>query len=147
QAEAIKLASTLQSRLDSLKARRQRVIDAFLHDRSIDKSTYQDQVNLLNEEITLTDLEIYDTKIEELDLEAALNFAVSALSNAAAFWNQCSPEQKTRFQRVLFPEGLVFDGEGYRTARTCLAFSYLQKFSRGNSSLASRTGIEPVSPP
>ena len=147
QADAIKLAGTLQSQLESLKVKRQRVIDAFLHERSIDKSTYQDQVNLLNEEITLTELEIYDTKIEELDLEAALNFAVSALSNAAAFWNQCSPEQKPRFQRVLFPEGLVFDGESYRTATTCLAFSYLQKFSVGNSSLASRTGIEPVSPP
>jgi hypothetical protein len=97
--------------------------------------------------MTLTELEIYDTKIEELDLEAALNFAVSALSNAAAFWNQCSPEQKPRFQRVLFPDGLVFEGEGYRTAGMCLAFTYLQRFSEGNSSLASRTGIEPVSPP
>ena len=105
------------------------------------------QVNLLNEEITLAELEIYDGRIEELDLEAALNFAVSALSNAAAFWNQCSPEQKPRFQRVLFPDGLVFDGESYRTATTCLAFSYLREFSKGNSSLASRTGVEPVSPP
>lgn len=83
----------------------------------------------------------------QLDLEAALNFAVSALSNAAAFWNQCSPEQKPRFQRVLFPDGLVFDGESYRTATTCLAFRYLQGFGEGNSSLASRKGIEPVSPP
>ena len=147
QAEATKIAATLQSRLDTLKARRQRVIDAFLHERSIDKSTYQEQVNLVDEEITLAELEIYDTKIEELDLEAALNFAVRALGNAAAFWNQCSPEQKPRFQRVLFPQGLVFDGESYRTATTCLAFSYLQGFSEGNSSLASRTGIEPVSPP
>lgn len=147
QADTIRLTATLLSRLDSLKAKRQRVIDAFLHERTIDKPTYQDQVNLLNEEITLAELEIYDTKIEELDLEAALNFAVNALSNAAAFWNQCSPEQKPRFQRVLFPDGLVFDGESYRTATTCLAFSYLQGFAEGNSSLASRTGVEPVSPP
>ena len=115
------------------------MIDAFLHERSIDKPTYQDQVNLLNEEITLTELEIYDTKIEELDLEAALNFAVNAHSNAAAFWNQCSPEQKPRFERVLVPGGVVFDGEGYRTATTCLAFSYLQGFGEGNSSLASQS--------
>jgi len=67
-------AAMLQSRLDSVKARRQRVIDAFIQERSIDKSTYQDQVNLLNEQITLTELEIYDTKIEELDLEAAAEF-------------------------------------------------------------------------
>lgn len=55
-------------------------------------------------------LDIRDRSSElhvESALEAALTFAVSALSNAAAFWNQCSPEQKPRFQRVLFPDGLV----------------------------------------
>jgi hypothetical protein len=51
----------------------------------------------------------------------------------------CLLSKKPRFQRVLFPEGLVFDGESYRTATTCLAFSYLQGFSEGNSSLASQS--------
>ncbi len=146
QSEATKLGLTIQSRVDELKSKRQRVIDAFLHERSIDQSTYKEQVNLLNEEITLAELEIHDSKLEELDLEAALNFATNALGNAAAFWIQCSANQKQRFQKVLFPNGLVFDGESYRTAETCLVFSYLREISEGNSSLASRTGIEPVSP-
>jgi len=97
----------------------------------------------VNEKITLAELEIHDSKLEELDLEAALNFATAALSNAAAFWNQCSADQKQRFQRVLFPNGLVFDGESYRTATTCLAFNYLKGISSADSSLASRTGVEP----
>jgi site-specific DNA recombinase len=102
QAQATEIAATLQSRLDTLKARRQRVIDAFLHERSIDKSTYQEQVNLVDEEITLAELEIYDTKIEELDLEAALNFAVRALGNAAAFWNQCLLNKNRDFSEYCF---------------------------------------------
>ena len=113
----------------------------------IDRSTYQEQLDLLNEEIALADLEIYDTKLEELNLEAALNFATSAVSNAALFWTQCSADQKQRFQRVLFPDGLIFDGKSYRTATTCIAFSYLREISSGDSSLASRTGVEPVLPP
>ena len=108
------------------------VIDAFLHEQLIGKTTYQEQIDLLNEQIALSELEIYETKLEELDLEAALNFAMNALSNAASFWSQCSPEQKQRFQRVLFPEGLVFEGASYRTATTCLAFSYFAgDFERG----------------
>jgi hypothetical protein len=95
----------------------------------------------------LVNLEIHDTKVEELDIEAALNFATHALSNAALFWNQCSADQKHRFQRVLFPDGLIFDGESYRTATTYLAFSYLREISSADSSLAFRTGVEPVSPP
>jgi hypothetical protein len=34
----------------------------------------QEQIDLLNEQVALVDLEIYETKLEELDLEAALNF-------------------------------------------------------------------------
>ena len=99
--------------MDARKAKRQRVIDAFLHERLIDRSTYQEQLDLVNKQIAMVDLEIYDTKLEELDLETALNFATSALSNAALFWTQCSADQKYRFQRVPFPEGLVFDGGSY----------------------------------
>ena len=57
---------------------------------------------LLSEEITFSELEIYDTKLEELDLEASLNFAMSALSNAASFWIQCSPYQECCSQMVDF---------------------------------------------
>jgi DNA invertase Pin-like site-specific DNA recombinase len=92
QSEIVKLGATLQSRVDGLKAGRQRVIDAFLHERSIDKPTYKEQLDLLNEEIALAELEIHETRIDEMDLEAALNFATNALSNAAQFWIQCSPE-------------------------------------------------------
>jgi len=41
-------------------------------------STYKEQVDLLNEEITLAELEVYDSRLEELNLEAALNFATNA---------------------------------------------------------------------
>lgn len=59
QADGITLAKTLESRVAALKAKRQRVVDAFLHERLIDKSTYQEQLDLLNEQIALVDLEIY----------------------------------------------------------------------------------------
>ena len=145
--EANRLVSTLESRVTELKAKRQRVIDAFLHERSIDRATYQEQLDSLNDEIALVQLEVYDARLEELDVEAALNYATNALRNAAKFWSQCSPDQKQTFQRVLFPEGLVFEGEGFEPLQLVIAFSYLHEISIGESSLASRTGVEPVSPP
>ncbi len=87
----------------------------------------------------MVQLEVYDARLEELDIEAALNYATNALGNAAKFWAQCSADQKQTFQRVLFPEGLVFEAEGYRTATTSIAFSYLQGISEGKSSLASQS--------
>ena len=57
-------------------------------------------------------------RLEELDIEAAINYATNALRNAAKFWIQCSADQKQNFQRVLFTVGLMFDRESYRTAPT-----------------------------
>jgi site-specific DNA recombinase len=147
RSDTSRLVSTLESRVTDLKAKRQRVIDAFLHERSIDRSTYQEQLESLNDEIALVQLEVPDARLEELDIEAGLNYATNALRNAAKFWIQCSADERQTFQRVLFPEGLVFEGKSFRTATTCIAFSYLQEISSGESSLASRTGVEPVSPP
>ena len=146
QKETIKLVSTLESRVGELKAKRQKLIEAFVYQHSIEKSIYQEQLELIDDDIALAQLDVHDAKLEELDIEAALNYATSALQNAAKFWIQCSSDQKQNFQRVLFPEGLVFDGESYRTAPTCIAFNYLQGISEGKSSLASRMGVEPVSP-
>jgi ribosomal protein L16/L10AE len=44
----------------------------------------------------------HETRIDEMDLEAALNFATNALSNAAQFWIQCSPEQNSDFKEYCF---------------------------------------------
>lgn len=92
-------------------------------------------------------MELNEARVEELDIETVLNFAIEAIGDASRFWLDATIDQKQRFQQVLFPKGLAFDGEKFGTAETCLAFSYLRDISSGGSSLASRTGVEPVSPP
>ncbi len=95
----------------------------------------------------MIEMELNEAKVEDLDVESAVNFALFAIGDASRFWLEASLEQKQRFQQSLFPEGLAFDGQEFGTARTCLAFNYLRQVSSRNSRLASRTGIEPVSPP
>ena len=56
-----------------------------MKDRSIDRSTYQEQLASLNDQIALVQREAYDARLEELDIEAALNYATNALRNAAKF--------------------------------------------------------------
>ena len=121
--------------------------EAFVYNQSIDRETYQTQLARLREEQLLIEMELNEAKVEDLDVESAVNFALFAIGDASRFWLEASLEQKQRFQQSLFPEGLAFDGQEFGTARTCLAFSYLRQVSSRNSRLASRTGIEPVSPP
>jgi hypothetical protein len=48
------------------------------------------------------------TRLDELDVEAVLQFAEHVLLNAARLWTEFSLEQKQRFQKVLFPQGVRF---------------------------------------
>ena len=56
-------------------------------------------------------MELNETKVEELDVESAVNFALFAISDASRFWIEASLEQKQRFQQSLFPDGLALYGK------------------------------------
>jgi hypothetical protein len=85
---------------------------------------------------------------EEFDIEAVINFAIFALGDTSRFWIEGSLDQKQRFQRVLFPEGVTFDGERFGTPATCLAFSYLRESLAGKGKFGvpyeSRTRVAAV---
>jgi hypothetical protein len=121
--------------------------EAFVYDKSIDRETYQAQLARLREDQLWVEMELNESKVDEFDVQSAVNFPLYAIGDASRFWLEASLEQKQRFQRAIFPEGLAFTGKKFETATTCLAFNYLREISSGQSSLASRTGVEPVSPP
>lgn len=50
-----------------------------------------------------------EVELEQLDVEAVLNFAQRLLSQPERWWGQASPEDKIRLQRALFPDGLLVD--------------------------------------
>ena len=54
----------------------------------------------MNEETALAEIEIHENKIDEMDLEAALNCATNALSNAAEFWIQRVSPTHSRSQQI-----------------------------------------------
>ncbi len=147
QAAASKIRQDLQTRIEKLLERKNRLDDAYIFERTIDQSTYQTQLSRLREDQILAEIELNDAKVEELDIETVLNFALQTVGDPSTFWLDGDLDQKQRFQKVMFPAGLTFDGKEFGTAATCLAFSYLREISSGQSCLASRTGVEPVSPP
>ncbi len=147
QAEASKVTLALRSHIGSIAQRKHRLVDAYLHEGKIDDVVYQDELARLREEHALAEMELNEARVDELDIEGVVNFAMNSVGDASRFWIEASLDQKQRFQRILFPKGLTFDGQTFGTPATCLAFSYLGVVSPSNSSLASRTGVEPVSPP
>jgi hypothetical protein len=115
--------------------------------QAIDRETYEEHVARLNEQIAVTQLELHDARLEELDVEAVLEFARHLVLNAGQMWIQASLDQRQRLQGVLFPEGLTYADGAIGTAVTCPVFSYLGAVPGAVYGLVSPTGFEPVLPP
>jgi hypothetical protein len=118
-----------QNVVSQKRERLDRIDEAFLHERSIDRQTYERQRDQLREQLALAEIELNDAVLDQLDIDGVLAFAEHVVTNAARLWMELDLVQKQRLQQVLFPEGLRFDGERFGTAATCLAFKKLD----GNS--------------
>ncbi len=142
--DARKLHDLSQKEIDRLHERKQKLIDAFVFDQTIDKATYGEQLDRLSEEVTLAELELGEATTEELDVSAALTLAEQLISDVSGFWISASLDQKQRLQQVLFPSGIEY-GEGrFRTTETCLLFNILAAREPSRSDLVAPRGIEPL---
>lgn len=74
----------------------------------------------------------HSSELDELDVESILAFAERILPRTADLWVQASLDQRQRFQQLLFPAGIAFDGNGYiRTAVTAPAFNTCRRLRMG----------------
>jgi site-specific DNA recombinase len=145
--DATALHRAAQRGLKALYDRKQRLVEAFVYDRSIDPPTYQEQLDRLNEQIVLAETNERDARIDELDLQAAVSFGEFVLLNAPGLWIQLSLDQKQRLQQSLFPRGVQFENGVYRTAETSMVFLELDAKQLKKEGLVALTGIEPVFQP
>ena len=82
----------------------------------------------------------------DLDLEAALGYARSVLSNTSKVWEVASAPRKRSFQTLIFPEGVTFDGKGLGTPTTTFIFSLLGAETYDLEDLVEQKGFEPSTP-
>ena len=143
QNEAERLRRDLENVVRQKRERLDRVDEAFLHERSIDRQTYERQRDQLREQLALTEIELNDAVLSRLDIDGVLAFAEYVMTNAARLWMELSLGQRQQLQKALFPNGLHFDGEKFGTAITCLAFKQLGETGEVKSDVASPPGFEP----
>lgn len=134
----------LQQKLATLEEQKKRLVDAFVYKRSIDEETYKSELDRLRAEITVTRIERNDSELDALDVETVLEFAEHVVLNARRMWSEFPLQHRRRMQKVLFPEGLAWDGEAFRTPVTCLFFRDLERSESEEYELVARTGFEPA---
>jgi len=137
------LVASLEAQVKALEDKRELLEEAFLYKNAIDQGTYQRHRDKLSAEITTKQIELSEAQIEELDIEGAISFARQMLENAATLWKAFSHEQRERFQKVIFPEGLTFAEGRFGTTATNSIFNQLQDESQEKEEMATRHGLEP----
>jgi hypothetical protein len=122
--------------------RRQRVREAYLYDRRIDATTYQEETDRWEREISDVQIEMSRLRDGERDdVQQLLTFGVAVLSNAANTWRGLESPYKQRFQELLFPAGVQYsDGKIGTTATNCF-FSDLGASQGETNGLASPPGL------
>jgi site-specific DNA recombinase len=144
QADALLQRTVLENQLEKYKERKEQVIEAFVYRKAIDQAIYQEELDKLKGEMTLTEIHLNEVRLEELDVEAALNFSQYVFLNADRLWSEASLDQKQRLQGLLFPGGVTFWEGTFGTTKTCIAFNHLQTSIPSTDALVSPTAFEPV---
>ena len=146
QRQVVERRRAIEKRLEDLRERKERVVEAYLYEGALDKETYQDHMARVEEELTLAKLDRYEAEVDELDIEGTLAFAEHLVTHSSRLWIEAGLEQRQRLQALFFPEGLSFDGEEFRTPVTCPFFNNLEGTSRQASEMVERKGFEPSTP-
>ncbi len=146
QKEVATRRAAVEQRLETLRQRKERVVNAYLYEGAIDKETYQSHLARVEEELTLARIDHYDTEIEEFDIEGTLAFAEHLINESSRLWIEAGLAQRQRLQKLFFPKGLSYDGEEFRTPLTCPFFNNLEGTPEPGWRMVARTGFEPVLP-
>lgn len=109
-----------------LEEQKERLLDLLLAG-TIDKATYTARREEMEIELAVKRSEAHDAELESVDVGAVLDFANHLVLNARKMWEVETLDQRQRLQRLLFPEGLTYDGTGFAAAVTCCVFSYLRQ--------------------
>ena len=81
---------------------------------------------------------------DELNMDKALNCCFNFVTTASQSWLEADYKTKIQLQGLACPQGIEFDGQNCRTAKTALIYELKKNPSLDSSSLVASRGIEPL---
>ena len=120
---AIRLNSQkqVQNKLIELKNRKSKLIDLRL-DGTISEDDYKFKTEQLSEEIQKNEFRLREIDEIDNDLCKCLKYACKTISNIDTLWINGDLDLKQRLQRLIFPKGLMYYSNDFRTAEISSLF-------------------------
>jgi site-specific DNA recombinase len=122
-------------KLEELEAKKDKVIDLFIADKLTEeqKNDKIEKIEALALEVELSRNEFREN---EQNIDAVVGYATNFIGNTAKLWRDADAENKQRFQKMIFPEGIIYDfGVGFGTAKLGLAYGIIGQLADENNSL------------
>ncbi len=135
----------IRKEIEQLEMQRQRIFE--LHQMG----TYSDndfltQKAIVSKKIAQKQSMIHDKRIEEFNMEEALEFCFNTVRKSAETWLKYAkePEKRLRFQNLVFEENLPFSGEKFGTAKLTPIYRLYEEYLRDPATLVTLLEIEPI---
>ena len=145
QVSSRKTVEKLEKQLLSLKAQAKLIAEknfkGVLSDNLAKEMLDENQSNING--ITL---ELNQYNYNQLDIVAVSKRSVSVLEDIGGIWFGIDLDVKKRFQKFLFPDGVLYDGEDFRTIKTALCIEKKWQEDFQKSTVVTPSGFEPELP-
>ncbi|MGE5446573.1 MAG: recombinase family protein [Ignavibacteriales bacterium] len=117
-----------EHQLTMLEARRKRIFE-MREEGSYTREEFQERKEEIENEIASVKISLSESKIDQFDIEGALTYATNFIRNVSRQWFDLSPQFRPRFQKLIFPEGILYQREkGFGTAKLGIIFELNQHF-------------------
>ncbi len=145
--DATEFRTAARSRLAALERKKERLVEVYVYQQAIDEETFRSSLDKLNQDIILAKAQLAEIGTDDIDVEPLLEFGEHVATHAGMLWEAASLDQRQSLQRLIFPAGLTYSQEGFRTAPTCILFNSLHGSKGTGTAMVSPTGFEPVLSP
>jgi site-specific DNA recombinase len=131
-----------EKRLAALTAKRERVFE-MREDGSYSKEEFIERKSVLDNEMAAVRISLNESRIDQLDVEAAIIYATSFIEQLDRQWVDLKDELRPWFQKLIFPDGIPYiKGEGFQTTRLSLILEQQKTLHEGESLMVTPRRIE-----
>lgn len=129
----------VRKEIERLELDRQRIFDLHRAGKYSDEE-FLDQKNRINSHIDKKHLLLQENRVEEFDMEHALEYCFGFVRTTAKTWIEADYQSKLRLQKLVCKEKIEFDGEKFGTARLSSVYKLNQEYRGKKSNLAALVG-------
>lgn len=107
---------------------------------------FKEEFDKLRIELDKAEADLSETKIQEFNVDEAVDYVFDFIKTLPDHWINSSYEQKIKLQGLIFAEKPIYDNMRFQTTKLSPILQIKKDLAFTNSSFVAPTGIEPVLP-